>query len=251
MRAIVILIALGAFASGCTMRFYPGKRRPKDEVAVIKPRPLTPRGHFLHFFGGDRLRIEEVDGTELKAFKTRAEVLPGNHTIRVGVPAGGEGDVSIHLGGNRIVQAHVVWLSCDKGDDIYGFCPEPVLLLDLRAEAGHTYVVDWISTRSNIFIWVLDQESKEVVVGAATEAVRAASALLKGAAVQRRRGAVSALGSLGSAGVPALIAVLKDEDSRVRRHAAAALGKIGPAAKAPSTPRTLSTSTVNPSVPAM
>ncbi len=40
-----------------------------------------------------------------------------------------------------------------------------------------------------------------------------------------------ALGRIGPAAVPALIAALKDKDRQVRWYAASALGRIGPAAK--------------------
>ena len=186
MRAIVILLVLGALTAGCpVIRVYEGDKRPKGEVAVI--------------FSDDDL---EINGRRFYrppfnwAHRTY-EVLPGVHTIGVratGDYSGGEGcSVGLEDGGRvllrlwdgRRIEASVTHY--DDKDDLghFTFRTKPVDL-QLRTEAGHIYDVREAHEGFNLWIWIMDGDSKEVVAG-----VGPAHEMPRGIKVLRRNAGLS------------------------------------------------------------
>ena len=98
---------------------------PKEQVAVIK-------GAFKLL--GARASIEAIDGKSIGARRSGHRVLPGPHTVSA-----------------RLVIGNVGWTSA--------------IDLSLHAEAGHVYKV-YAKTRSHdVWIWIIDDETKRVVSG--------------------------------------------------------------------------------------
>ena len=134
--ACLAALVAGSVLSGCgTMQAYPGDRRPRDQVALIKSG--------FHF--GEQGELLSVDGQELASNENKAEVLPGPHTItaRLRVPHG----------------SNVTYFSS-------------AITLNLNAEAGHTYELfgeasggGWLKAPTKFTIWIRDKESKAVVAG--------------------------------------------------------------------------------------
>ena len=172
MRAIVILLALGALTAGCpAIRVYEGDKRPEGEVAVIR--------QCGRHYGA---RVEEIDGKTFdpvfnwaNAFSNRYEVLPGVHTIGVS-PTGdyseAEGDsfglevggtVLLRLWDGRRIEASVSWGESDAVGH-FTFRTKPVDL-QLQAEAGHVYEVSAAFKGLSLWIWISDRDSTQVVAG--------------------------------------------------------------------------------------
>ena len=99
---------------------------PKEQVAVIKS---------AWKLLGARASIEAIDGKSTRrAFRSGHRVLPGPHTVSA-----------------RVVIGNVGWTSA--------------IDLSLHAEAGHVYKV-YAKTRSrDVWIWIIDDETKRVVGG--------------------------------------------------------------------------------------
>lgn len=120
--------------SGCTtMQSYEGPKLAPENVALIKGS-----------FGMINLAsILEVDGKVRGFTQESAEVLPGEHTIRVQVTHG-SGVFGPQYSGNK--------------------------KLSFRASAGHTYKVDGTIKKVDrfdraIFVWIVDEKTNEVVAG--------------------------------------------------------------------------------------
>jgi hypothetical protein len=123
----LILVAAG-LAVGCgSLRAYPGPALAGAEVATLRP-ALDWEAE---------IRIDEVDGRPLGWWRSRAELLPGEHMVQATVimrDTGGRGAAATHE-------------------------------LELAAEAGHAYEVHGDYHLYGPRIWIYDR------TGAATVAV--------------------------------------------------------------------------------
>jgi hypothetical protein len=113
--------------AGCatTMQSYEGSKLPPENVALIKGN-----------FGVAKLAtILEVDGKARGFFEEFAEVLPGEHTIKIQVSRG--------LGTTYI----------------------GTKTLSFQAIAGHTYVIDGTIIKGDTFAWIVDKTTDTIVAG--------------------------------------------------------------------------------------
>jgi hypothetical protein len=115
--------------SGCgTMQVYEGPKRASHEVAVITSNLLA--GLF------DTAYILQIDGKDLGATDDNVEVLPGKHTVKIGVSTG--------LGYQQYI-----------GNKTISF----------EAIAGHTYQVNGKIRKGDTFAWIEDKNTGELVAG--------------------------------------------------------------------------------------
>ena len=112
---------------GCaTKQAYEGPKLPSEGVVLIKPS-----------FGLVTLAtIAEVNGKERGFFEERAEVLPGEHTVKIRVSRDTFFGKTI---GNKT--------------------------LTFQAKTGHTYKVDGTISGGDAFAWIVDETNNEVVAG--------------------------------------------------------------------------------------
>ncbi len=104
----------------------PFPKLPPESVALIKST-----------FGMiDLASISEVDGEARDLTEDVAEVLPGEHTVKIQVRSGFVGAEYI---GNKT--------------------------LAFRARAGHSYKVEGKTRREDTFAWIIDEATSEVVAG--------------------------------------------------------------------------------------
>ncbi len=135
-RNVLIIVSLAAvvLVTGCaTMQTYEGPKLRRDEVAVIKSETL---GTIL-----DTAYIGEIDGKDIGFMQTKAEVLPGDHTVKVIVTTG--------LGYQQYIGNKTLYLS---------------------AEAGRTYKVHGKIRRGDTWAWITDEKTEEIVAGEKGEA---------------------------------------------------------------------------------
>jgi hypothetical protein len=121
----LILVAVG-FAVGCgTLRAYPGPPLPGGQVATLQP-ALDWEAE---------IRIDEVDGRPLGWWRSRAELMPGEHTVQATVMmrgAGARGAVATHE-------------------------------LQLAAQAGHAYEVHGDYHLYGPRVWIYDRTAAVTV----------------------------------------------------------------------------------------
>ena len=115
--------------SGCTtMQSYEGPKLAPENVALIKGS-----------FGMINLAsILEVDGKARGFTEETAEMLPGEHTIRVQVTSGFGAFSPQYIGNKK---------------------------LSFRASAGHAYKADGTIKEGVTFAWIVDETTNEVVAG--------------------------------------------------------------------------------------
>jgi hypothetical protein len=108
------------------MQSYEGPKVPPESVALIKS----------SFGMIDLARISEVDGKARGFTEEFAEILPGEHIVKVQVRSGFVGAEYI---GNKT--------------------------LSFQARAGHSYKVEGKTKREDTFAWIVDETTSEVVAG--------------------------------------------------------------------------------------
>ena len=127
-RFSIFLIAV-LLLSGCgTMQAYSGPQLPKEQVAVVKSNILK------HPF--TTIVIAAVDGKSRSGARTNVEVLPGRHTL----------DLLVNV---------TVW---------YVTVNYPASI-SFEAEAGKVYFVDAKIVNGQPLVWVVDEQTNEVVAG--------------------------------------------------------------------------------------
>ena len=117
------------FAGCTTMQSYEGAKLPPEDVAIIK-------GSFGVI---NMASILEVDGNARSFFEEMAELLPGEHTVKIQVMSGFGGVFSPQYIGYKT--------------------------LSFQASAGHTYKVDGKIKKGDTFAWIVDETTNEVVAG--------------------------------------------------------------------------------------
>jgi hypothetical protein len=123
-RLLLLLLTLLAAACG-TLRTYPGSALPDGQVAMLRP-ALDWEAE---------IRIDEIDGKPLGWWSSRAELLPGAHTIQATVIMRG-------MDRRRAVATHE---------------------LQLAAEAGHEYEVHGDYHLYGPRIWIYDRTDEVAV----------------------------------------------------------------------------------------
>jgi hypothetical protein len=123
-----VLLAAGLAVACGTLRTYPGPSRSESAVATLRPA--------LDWHA--EIRIDSVDGRPLGWWRSRAELLPGEHTVRATVFMRG-------VGGRGAVATHE---------------------LQLKAQAGHDYEVHGDYHLYGPRIWIYDR-TREVAVALA------------------------------------------------------------------------------------
>ena len=159
MRAIVILLALGALTAGCAIpiRLYDGDKRPRGEIAVI-----------MHG------NVQTIDGRWFTGDGAWFEVPPGVYVIGVILEADPSDEecarlwdresVLVHLWDGRRIVARVTIQ--EEWKDAYLRVRTQPVDLGFRAEAGHVYEVGKARLGLHFWIWIFDQDSGEIVAGA-------------------------------------------------------------------------------------
>ena len=127
MLSILLTLALVQMSGCATMQAYEGEELPPETVASIRP----AFGSLFH-----TPYIVAVDGEHLSMVDSKCSVIPGPHTVRVGVQSG---------------YGHYTILTTGE--------------LDLEAEAGHTYVVCGKIVRGEGVFWIIDDNTGRLVAG--------------------------------------------------------------------------------------
>jgi len=116
--------------TGCTtMQSYEGPKLSPEKVALLK-------GSFGMI---NSATILEVDGKRRGFTQETAEILPGEHTVKIQVQSGFGGIFSPQYVSNKT--------------------------LSFLASAGHTYQADGVIKNGDPFAWIIDETTKEVVAG--------------------------------------------------------------------------------------
>ena len=128
--AMPLLFGFLLFSAGCTtMQSYEGSKLPPEKVALIKGS-----------FGLINLAsIIEVDGKARGFTEESAEILPGEHAVKIQVRSGWGSILMPQYIGNKT--------------------------LSFQANAGHTYRVDGTIKKGDTFAWIVDEATNEVVAG--------------------------------------------------------------------------------------
>lgn len=125
----LFVFVLAVSTSGCgTMQSYEGPKRAPDEIAVIKSniyQSFTTTAY-----------VGEIDGTDLSSVQDKAEVLPGEHAVKIYVTRG--------LGGQQYISSKT---------------------LKLKAQAGHTYRVNGTIRDGDAYAWITDEKGGYIVSG--------------------------------------------------------------------------------------
>lgn len=133
-RSIFVLLVLSLLATGCkTIQTYDGNRLPSDQVAK-----LTCASSY-YFVASRSCYIQKVDGRTFPDSGKDVDLLPGKHEIVVFLKT----------------TAHTNRRRAYKGPQIFSFV----------AVAGHVYTVDgnWFSGGHPM--WIIDEQTKEIVAG--------------------------------------------------------------------------------------
>lgn len=141
LAALLTVVVLFTVAGCGTLHAYEGERRPAEETALIVQRshqrvfPVLPL-----FYYGESVKLHSVDGYVLN-LENKARVLPGPHQLEVGVDFVGVVPMS---GGEGTVYTET---------------------LSLLAKAGRRYAILAAYKWKEWFVWVIDDETGEVVGG--------------------------------------------------------------------------------------
>lgn len=124
---LVIVVAVTMNACG-TMQAYEGPKRSPEEIALIKS------NHLQGFF--ETAYVGEIDGKDLSSVEDNAEVLPGEHTVKIYVTRG--------LGMQQFISSKSV---------------------TLNAKAGHIYQVNGAISDGAPYAWIIDESNGYIVSG--------------------------------------------------------------------------------------
>lgn len=128
---ILFLLCTLFLYSGCTtMQAYDGPKLSPEKVAILKPS-----------LGYKNVAdLLEVDGKKRGTTEGVAEILPGDHTVKIQITSGG-------------------WLGAGLLSRIGNST------LSFQARAGHTYLFDGKIIEGDTFAWIVDEATNEVVAG--------------------------------------------------------------------------------------
>ena len=124
-----LLSTLFLFTGCTTMQSYDGPKLSPEKVVLIE-------GSFGMI---NSASILEVDGKARGWSEESAEMLPGEHTVKVKVLSGFGGIISPQLVGNKT--------------------------LSFQTIAGRTYKVDGTIIKGDTFVWIIDTKTNEVIAG--------------------------------------------------------------------------------------
>lgn len=133
-KSICVLLVFSSLAIGCkTIQTYDGNRLPPDQVAR-----LTCASSY-YFVATRSCYIQKVDDRTLPDSGREVDLLPGKHEVVVFLKT----------------TAHTNQRQTYRGPQTFSFI----------AAAGHIYTVDgsWFSDGHSM--WIIDEQTKEVVAG--------------------------------------------------------------------------------------
>ena len=132
---IVSCMFMMLLASCGTVQTYEGSKQPPGNVAIIQATPRSMLDQVIGIY--EQATVYAVDGVDSGINQTNAEVLPGEHTITIKL--------------DKVRSPVFYWTH---------------RTLTINAEAGRTYIVNGeIIDEDNVFVWIVDKETGNVVAG--------------------------------------------------------------------------------------
>jgi len=124
----IILLGISTYLVSCgTMQTYEGTQLSSESTALIKSNFSNPFNYSV---------IKEIDGVELGADQINAEVLPGEHTLKI--------NVSTRVGLRNYMGSKIV-----------------IVITDI----GHIYKVHGEIKKGETWVWVTDESTGNIVAG--------------------------------------------------------------------------------------